>query len=104
VLDAGYWIGLLLAIPAAGFLVRLFMIQHDCGHGSFFRHRLANDWVGRSIGVLTLTPYGPTHYIMRARATSIAAALGTLTRSPCTSFKCELASASSSIAFTGTRS
>jgi len=56
-LDAGYRIGLLLAVPAAGFLVRLFMIQHDCGHGSFFRHRLANDWVGRIIGVLTLTPY-----------------------------------------------
>jgi omega-6 fatty acid desaturase (delta-12 desaturase) len=33
------------------------MIQHDCGHGSFFRHRLLNDWVGRVIGVLTLTPY-----------------------------------------------
>jgi len=56
-LDAGYWICLLFAVPAAGFLVRLFMIQHDCGHGSFFRHRLANDWVGRVIGVLTLTPY-----------------------------------------------
>src|ERR1700731_3396278 len=56
-LDAGYWLGLLLAVPAAGFLVRLFMIQHDCGHGSFFRHRLANDWLGRAIGVLTLTPY-----------------------------------------------
>jgi acyl-lipid omega-6 desaturase (Delta-12 desaturase) len=56
-LDAGYWICLLLAVPAAGFLVRLFMIQHDCGHGSFFHHRLANDWVGRVIGVLTLTPY-----------------------------------------------
>ena len=56
-LDAGYWVGLLLAVPGAGFLVRLFMIQHDCGHGSFFRHRLANDWVGRVIGVLTLTPY-----------------------------------------------
>ncbi|GAB1715755.1 MAG: fatty acid desaturase [Nitrobacter sp.] len=56
-LDAGYWIGLLLAVPAAGLLVRLFMIQHDCGHGSFFRHRLTNDWVGRIIGVLTLTPY-----------------------------------------------
>ena len=55
--DAGYWIGLLLVVPAAGFLVRLFMIQHDCGHGSFFPHRLANDWVGRVIGVLTLTPY-----------------------------------------------
>jgi fatty acid desaturase len=44
-LHAGYWICLLLAVPAAGFLVRLFMIQHDCGHGSFFRHRLAKDWV-----------------------------------------------------------
>jgi omega-6 fatty acid desaturase (delta-12 desaturase) len=55
--DTGYWLGLLLAVPAAGFLVRLFMIQHDCGHGSFFRYRRANDWVGRVIGVLTLTPY-----------------------------------------------
>jgi len=56
-LGAGYWICLLLAVPAAGFLVRLFMIQHDCGHGAFFRHRRANDWLGRAIGVLTLTPY-----------------------------------------------
>lgn len=56
-LDAGYWVALALVIPAAGFLVRLFMIQHDCGHGSFFRRRLTNDWVGRVIGVVTLTPY-----------------------------------------------
>jgi omega-6 fatty acid desaturase (delta-12 desaturase) len=56
-LAAGYWLCLLLAVPTAGFLVRLFMIQHDCGHGSFFRHRPANDWLGRAIGVLTLTPY-----------------------------------------------
>jgi acyl-lipid omega-6 desaturase (Delta-12 desaturase) len=56
-LGIGYWLCLLLAIPAAGLLLRLFMIQHDCGHGAFFRHRLANDWVGRVIGVLTLTPY-----------------------------------------------
>ena len=56
-LDLGYWLCLLLAVPAAGFLVRLFMIQHDCGHGAFFRHRVANDWVGRVIGVVTLTPY-----------------------------------------------
>jgi acyl-lipid omega-6 desaturase (Delta-12 desaturase) len=56
-LGTGYWICLLLAVPASGFLVRLFMIQHDCGHGSFFRRRRANDWVGRAIGVLTLTPY-----------------------------------------------
>jgi acyl-lipid omega-6 desaturase (Delta-12 desaturase) len=53
----GYWLSLIIAVPTAGLLVRLFMIQHDCGHGSFFRHRVANDWVGRVIGALTLTPY-----------------------------------------------
>lgn len=57
-LDIGYWLALPLAVAAAGFLVRLFAIQHDCGHGAFFRHRLANDWVGRVASVLTLTPYG----------------------------------------------
>lgn len=58
VYDFGYWwVSLLIAVPASGFLVRLFMIQHDCGHGAFFRHRLANDWTGRVIGVLTMTPY-----------------------------------------------
>src|SRR5579862_6098324 len=56
-LGVGYWLTLLLAVPAAGFLVRLFMIQHDCGHGAFFRGRAVNDWVGRLLGVLTLTPY-----------------------------------------------
>ena len=56
-LQYGYWLSLILAVPAAGFLVRLFMIQHDCGHGSFFRRAAANHWVGRAIGVLTLTPY-----------------------------------------------
>ena len=53
----GQWWGLLLTIPAAGFLVRLFMIQHDCGHGAFFGDRKVDDWIGRAIGVLTLTPY-----------------------------------------------
>jgi omega-6 fatty acid desaturase (delta-12 desaturase) len=52
-----YLLTLAIAVPAAGFLVRLFMIQHDCGHGSFFRRRLANDWTGRAISVLTFTPY-----------------------------------------------
>lgn len=52
-----YWLTLLLAIPTAGLLVRLFIIQHDCGHSSFFRSRAANDFVGRALGVLTLTPY-----------------------------------------------
>jgi omega-6 fatty acid desaturase (delta-12 desaturase) len=53
----GYWWGVILTIPAAGFLLRLFMIQHDCGHGSFFGKRQLDDWIGRAIGVLTLTPY-----------------------------------------------
>ena len=56
-LGVGYWLTLLLAVPAAGLIVRLFMIQHDCGHGTFFGHKLANDWVGRVLGVFTLTPY-----------------------------------------------
>lgn len=56
-MSVGYWLTLLLAIPAAGFLVRLFLIQHDCGHGAFFRKRAANDWVGRALGILTFTPY-----------------------------------------------
>jgi len=56
-MHVSYWLSLLLAAPAAGFLVRLFMIQHDCGHGAFFRTRALNDWVGRVVGVLTLTPY-----------------------------------------------
>lgn len=53
-----WWLALLLALPAAGFLVRLFLIQHDCSHGAFFRHRIANDWIGRIASVVTLTPYG----------------------------------------------
>lgn len=56
-IGAGYWAGLFLAVPAALLLVRLFIIQHDCGHRSFFRQRLANDWVGRLLGVVTFTPY-----------------------------------------------
>lgn len=46
-----------LSLANAAFVVRLFMIQHDCGHGSFFANRSWNDRVGRVIGVVTLTPY-----------------------------------------------
>ncbi len=56
-LSWSYWLTLLLSVPTAFFLVRLFMIQHDCGHGTFFRSRRPNDWVGRVLGVVTLTPY-----------------------------------------------
>lgn len=56
-LEVGYWLTLLLAVPTTGFMMRLFMIQHDCGHGSFFASRRARDLVGFFIGVLLLTPY-----------------------------------------------
>ena len=46
-----------LALVNAGFLLRIFVIQHDCGHGSFLKSRKASDWIGRALGVLTLTPY-----------------------------------------------
>ena len=70
ILNAHWW-GLALTIPAAGFLVRLFILQHDCGHGALFPHRRANDWTGRALGVLTLTPYDywrRTHAIHHASA------------------------------------
>lgn len=64
-MEHAYWLTLLLGIPAAAFMVRLFVIQHDCGHGSFFRSALANNMVGRILGVITLTPYD---YWRRAHA------------------------------------
>lgn len=54
----GYGWTLLLALPAAGLYVRLFIIQHDCGHGSYFRSRRANEWVGACLGLITLFPFG----------------------------------------------
>ena len=50
-------LAVVLALLNAAFLVRVFMIQHDCGHGAFFKNRTLSDWVGRALGVLTLTPY-----------------------------------------------
>lgn len=55
--QAGYFLALALTPLAGLFLLRLFIIQHDCGHGSFLPGRAGNDWVGRALGVLTLTPY-----------------------------------------------
>lgn len=56
-LNYSYIITALLAFPAAGFLVRIFIIQHDCGHGSFLTNQSANRWLGRVLGILTITPY-----------------------------------------------
>lgn len=56
-LGIGYWLTLLLAVPTAGFMVRCFIIFHDCCHGSFFRTMKANDRLGLVLGVLVLTPF-----------------------------------------------
>lgn len=56
-IDLSYWLALALAPLAAGFLVRIFIIQHDCGHRAFFRSRRANDAVGFACSLLTMTPY-----------------------------------------------
>ena len=52
-----YFLTIPICVAAAFFLVRLFLIQHDCGHGAFFKSKQVNDWVGRFIGILTVTPY-----------------------------------------------
>ncbi len=56
-LEISYLLVVLLALPAAGLLVRLFIFQHDCGHGSFFPAQRANHLVGSLLGLLTFTPY-----------------------------------------------
>src|SRR5258708_9645580 len=64
-LGVGYWLTLILAVPAAFCLIRLFIIQHDCGHGAFFKSSRAADITGSILGVLTLTPY---HYSRKTHA------------------------------------
>jgi len=64
-----YGLVLLLAVPVSGLFVRLFIFQHDCGHGSFFSRGKWNDAVGRVLGVVTLMPYAywrSTHAIHHA--------------------------------------
>ncbi|RXJ00354.1 fatty acid desaturase [Anaerobacillus alkaliphilus] len=56
-LSVSYWLTLPLAILAAGFMVRTFILFHDCCHQSFFKSRKANDILGTITGVLTLVPY-----------------------------------------------
>jgi omega-6 fatty acid desaturase (delta-12 desaturase) len=56
-LSVSPWLSLGIAVLNGGFLVRIFIIQHDCGHASYFANRHVADWLGRALGVLTLTPY-----------------------------------------------
>ncbi|THD83676.1 fatty acid desaturase [Aliigemmobacter aestuarii] len=68
-LSVSPWISLAISLANGAFLVRIFIIQHDCGHGAFLKNRTAQDWIGRLLGVLTLTPYAVwrrTHSIHHA--------------------------------------
>lgn len=51
------WLSLALSPLAAGFVVRIFIIQHDCGHYSFLRSRRGNEWLGRLCSLVTITPF-----------------------------------------------
>jgi omega-6 fatty acid desaturase (delta-12 desaturase) len=64
-LDYSYWLTLLLGLAGGGFLVRIFIIQHDCGHGSFFSSKKVNDLVGLFCSLFTWTPY---YYWQRGHA------------------------------------
>jgi acyl-lipid omega-6 desaturase (Delta-12 desaturase) len=56
-LGVSYWLVLLIAIPASGFLVRTFILFHDCSHGSFLASRRANLWLGTALGLLVYSPF-----------------------------------------------
>ena len=62
VFKINYWLELPLIILAAGFLVRLFIIFHDCGHGSFFKSKHLSVGLGYFLGILTFTPYHRWHH------------------------------------------
>ena len=60
-LEISYWLTLFLSIFAAGFMIRIFIIFHDCGHGSFFRSKRLNKIIGIITGLIVFTPYHKWH-------------------------------------------
>jgi len=61
-LQVSYLLVLAIAVPAAGFLLRTYILFHDCAHGSFLPGRRANAWVGNALGILVLTPFARWRY------------------------------------------
>lgn len=60
-LEYPYWVTLVLSVITSGFLIRMFIIFHDCGHGSFFKSKKVNIIVGKILGILAFTPYAKWH-------------------------------------------
>jgi acyl-lipid omega-6 desaturase (Delta-12 desaturase) len=56
-LDVSYWLVLILSVPAAGFLLRTYIVFHDCAHGSFLRSKRANTLLGRTLGLVVFSPF-----------------------------------------------
>ncbi len=61
-LPISFWLAFPLMVLAAGFTIRMFIIFHDCGHGAFFKSKVASDALGIFLGILTLTPYYRWHH------------------------------------------
>ncbi len=61
-LDVSFWLTLALSIPAAGFLLRTFILFHDCTHGAFVPTRRANTWLGMVLGVVVFSPFHAWRY------------------------------------------
>lgn len=61
-IEVSYWLTLFLSVFAAGFLIRIFIIFHDCGHGSFFKSPKLNKTIGIITGLLVFTPYHKWHH------------------------------------------
>jgi omega-6 fatty acid desaturase (delta-12 desaturase) len=55
--DVSVWLVLAVSVPATGFLVRTYILFHDCAHGSFLPWRKANEWLGAACGLLVFTPF-----------------------------------------------
>lgn len=73
-LSVSYWLTFALTVPAAGFLIRIFIIFHDCCHHSFFKSRKANEIVGTLTGILTCCPYSQwkhTHSVHHATSSNL---------------------------------
>jgi len=56
-LDVSYWLVLAVALPASGFLLRTYILFHDCTHGSFMPSKRANTWLGRTLGLIVFSPF-----------------------------------------------
>ena len=61
-IEVSFWLTLFLAVFAAGFMVRIFIIFHDCGHGSFFKSKLLSKIIGIITGLFVFTPYNKWHH------------------------------------------